>query len=60
MYLKFKNIRLVETKHGNDLVIKQVELREDSGKFIMHPKLTKELMQAVHEGKMVVNLIDKP
>lgn len=55
MYLKFKNIRLERTEYGgNDLVIKQVELRDEDGKFLFHPKINKELLEAIHEGKMEI------
>tara|TARA_R110000803_G_scaffold163534_1_gene227217 strand:- start:1279 stop:1446 length:168 start_codon:yes stop_codon:yes gene_type:complete len=52
MYLKLKNIRLVETKHGHDVVIKQIELREDDGKFIHHPKLDEDVVRVLRNGKI--------
>jgi hypothetical protein len=55
MYLKLKNIRLEKTKYGNDLVVKQVELRNSDGKFISHPKIDEELKRVVHNGKIVLN-----
>ena len=55
MYLKLKNIRLLETKFGYDIVIKQVELRDGDGNFVKHPKLDAEMAKVLHNVKIELN-----
>tara|TARA_R110002012_G_scaffold271358_1_gene456549 strand:+ start:1690 stop:1857 length:168 start_codon:yes stop_codon:yes gene_type:complete len=52
MYLKLKNIRLVETEFGHDLVIKQVEVRDKEGKFLWHPKIDSDVVKVLHNAKI--------
>jgi hypothetical protein len=52
MYLKLKNIRLEPTLYGDDLVVKQVELREDDGTFVKHIKIDNDIKTVLHNVKI--------
>jgi hypothetical protein len=52
MILKLKNIKLIKTEYGNDVVIKQIELRNDDGKFIKHIKLDNDVVRVLHNSKI--------
>ena len=52
MYLKLKNIRLVKTEFGHDLLIKQVEFRDKEGNFVSHPKIDSDVVKLLHNAKI--------
>jgi len=54
MHLTFRNISLIETKYGHDIVIKQVGLYSDSGKFVRNCKINAQLINAIKEGTLKI------
>lgn len=54
MYIKLKNISLKPTIYGNDLVIKQVELRENNGTFVKHVKIDDDIKKVLHNIKIEI------
>ena len=54
MKLTFRNIQLSPTKYGNDIIIKQVGLYDDNGKFIRNCKINQKLIEAIKNGTLTI------